>query len=148
MEGDKKAGLVTLITQLSKALHRRTSEDVLGMRLKQFLALSYVRDHGKVSQQELESALMVDANAVVLMLNELETAGLSVRQRDPSDRRRHFVEITRAGRAAVERAEKARDSLEDEILAEFSIEERATLKNLLERVLESLLRATAEAVKP
>jgi DNA-binding MarR family transcriptional regulator len=45
---------------------------------------------------------------------------------------------------AVERAEKARESLEDEILADFSPEDRATLRNLLRRVLNGLLRAAPE----
>ena len=141
-------GLVSQITQISKALHRRTGEELLGMRLKQFMLLGYVRDHSAVSQQELESALLMDANGVVLLLNELEAAGFSIRRRDPNDRRRHLVELTPSGRIAVERAEKARESLEDEILADFSGEERASLKRLLSRVLDSLLRATSETVRP
>ncbi len=147
MERGADTGLVALLTQISKALHRRTTEELLGMRLKQFLLLGYVRDHGGVSQQELEKALLVDANGVVLLLNELEASGFSVRRRDSSDRRRHLVELTESGRVAVERAEKARESLEDEILADFSPEERAALRKLLRRVLEGLLKATPDPVK-
>jgi len=142
------AGLVSQITQISKALHRRTGEELLGMRLKQFMLLGYVRDHTGVSQQELESALLMDANGVVLLLNELEAAGFSIRKRDANDRRRHLVELTPSGQVAFERAEKARESLEDEILADFSVEERATLKKQLDRVLESLVRAVPEPIKP
>jgi DNA-binding MarR family transcriptional regulator len=134
-------GLVAQLTQISKALHRRTGEELLGMRLKAFMLLGYVQDHQSVSQQELEAALLMDANGVVLLLNELEAAGFSIRKRDPNDRRRHLVDLTASGRVALERAEKARESLEDEILASFSPEERATLKKQLDRVLESLLRA-------
>ncbi|TMB97553.1 MAG: winged helix-turn-helix transcriptional regulator [Chloroflexi bacterium] len=141
------AGLIALVTQISKALHRRTTEEILGMRLKQFMTLGYVQDHGPVSQQELETAMLVDANAVVLLLNELEAAGLSVRRRDPHDRRRHLVEITESGKAAVARAEKAREGLEEEILGELSPEEQATLKKLLRRVLDGLLKATPEPAK-
>ncbi len=144
---DSGSGLIALLTQINKALHRRTTEELLGMRLKQFMTLGYVRDRGSVSQQELESAMLIDANAVVLLLNELEAAGLSVRKRDPHDRRRHLVEITEAGKAAVARAEKAREGLEEEILAELSPEERATLAKLLRRVMDGLLRATPEPVK-
>ncbi len=147
MESGSDIGLIALLTQISKALHRRTSEELLGMRLKQFLLLGYVRDHAGVSQQELETALLVDANGVVLLLNELESAGFSVRRRDPSDRRRHLVELTPAGRVAVERAEKARESLEDEVLADFTPDERATLRKLLRRVLDGLLRAAPDPVK-
>jgi len=146
-EKDSGAGLIALVTQISKALHRRTTEELLGMRLKQFMTLGYIRDRGSVSQQELEVGLLLDANAVVLLLNELEAAGLSVRRRDPHDRRRHLVEITESGRAAVERAEKARETMEEEILAELSPEERATLRRLLRRALEGLLKATPEPAK-
>ena len=147
MDKGADTGLVALLTQISKALHRRTTEEILGMRLKQFMLLGYVRDHGGVSQQELEKALLVDANGVVLLLNELEAAGFSIRRRDANDRRRHLVELTAAGQVAVERAEKARESLEDEILADFSPEERAALRKLLRRVLEGLLKATPDPVK-
>jgi len=146
---DSGAGLIALVTQISKALHRRTTEELLGLRLKQFMVLGYVRDHGNggVSQQELEAAMLIDANAVVLLLNELEAAGMSVRKRDPHDRRRHLVEITESGKAALDRAERAREGLEEEILAELSPEERATLRKLLRRVLDGLLRAVPEPVK-
>ncbi|HEX7265479.1 MAG TPA: MarR family winged helix-turn-helix transcriptional regulator [Candidatus Dormibacteraeota bacterium] len=149
MQSGSGSGLISLITQISKALHRRTTEELLGMRLKQFMLLGYVRDHGNggVSQQELETALLIDANSVVLLLNELEAAGLSIRRRDPNDRRRHLVELTAAGRVAVDRAEKARESLEDAILADFSAEERTTMKALLRRVLDALLQATQEPAK-
>src|SRR6266702_1373907 len=147
MEKESGAGLVALVTQISKALNRRTSEELLGMRLKQFMVLGYVRERGSVSQQELETAMLIDANAVVLLLNELEAAGMSVRKRDPHDRRRHLVEITESGKAALDRAERAREGLEEEILAELSPEERATLRKLLRRVLDGLLRAVPEPVK-
>ena len=149
MSGGTGPGVITLVTQVSKALHRRTTEELLGMRLKQFMLLGYVRDHGNggVSQQELETALLIDANSVVLLLNELEAAGLSIRRRDPNDRRRHLVDLTPTGRVAVDRAEKARESLEDAILADFSGEERATLKRLLRRVLDRMLQATQEPAR-
>jgi len=150
MEANMKesgAGLVALVTQINKALHRRTSEELLGMRLKQFMTLGYVRDRGSVSQQELETAMLIDANAVVLLLNELEAAGWSVRRRDPNDRRRHLVEITDSGKTAVDRAEKARETLEEEILAGMSPDDRATLTRLLRRVLDGILKAAPEPAK-
>ena len=131
-------GVVSLFTQIQKAFNRRTGEDVLGMRLKPYMTLCFIRDHPGTSQQELESALFVDANTVVLLLNELEAAQFSVRKRDPNDRRRHIVEITAAGRRALERADRARESLEDEVLRDLSAEEKKTLRRLLERVLDAL----------
>ncbi len=135
-------GLVSLLTQLQKALHRRSSEELLGMRLKPYMALGYIRDHPGATQQELENALFMDANSVVLILNELEAAQFSIRKRDPQDRRRHIVEMTAAGRHAIERADQARESLEDEVLAPLSAEERNTLRKLVQRVLDGLLLET------
>jgi len=138
-EPRSEPGFVSLLTQVHKALNRRTSEELLGMRFKLYMTLGYLRDHPGTTQQELESAMFIDANSVVLILNELEAAQHSVRRRDPADRRRHIVEITAAGRRALERAEKARESLEEEVLRDLSAEERRSLRRLLERVLDNLL---------
>jgi DNA-binding MarR family transcriptional regulator len=137
-EPRRDGGFVSLLTQIHKALNRRTGEELLGMRFKPYMTLGYIRDHPGTTQQELESAMFMDANSVVLILNELEAAQFSIRRRDPNDRRRHIVEITPSGRRALERADKARETLEDEVLKPLSGEERKTLRTLLERVLESL----------
>jgi DNA-binding MarR family transcriptional regulator len=136
---DGERGLVSLLVQLNKAIHRRSSEEMLGMRLKAYMTLGHIRDHQGTTQQELESALVMDANSVVLILNELEARGFSIRRRDPQDRRRHMVEVTAAGRRALERADKAREALEDELLAPLSAEERKSLRKLVERVLDGVL---------
>src|SRR5258708_35124483 len=141
-------GLVSLLTQLQKGLHRRSSEELLGMRVKPYMVLVYIRDHPGTTQQELESAMFMDANSVVLILNELEAAGFSVRKRDPQDRRRHMVEMTQAGRRAVERADQAARGLEDEGLAPLSAAERQTLRKLLERVLDNLAAVPAPRELP
>src|SRR5207245_11138439 len=96
----KDGGFISLLTQIHKALNRRTGEELLGMRFKPYMTLGYIRDHPGTTQQELESYLFMDANSVVLILNELEAAQFSIRRRDPNDRRRHIVEITPTGRRA------------------------------------------------
>ena len=106
------------------------------MSLRHYMAISYIADPGGVSQQQLGEILSVDANNMVLLLNELEEAGLTRRVRDPADRRRHMVEMTEEGSAAFERAQRARESLEDEVLAALSAEERETLRRLLAKALE------------
>jgi MarR family transcriptional regulator, temperature-dependent positive regulator of motility len=143
--GVKDGGFISLLTQVHKALNRRTGEEILGMRFKPYMTLGFIRDHPGVTQQEIESALFMDANSVVLILNELEAAQFSVRRRDPNDRRRHIVEITAAGRRAIERADKAREGLEDEVLRNLSAEERRTLRRLLERVLDGLFSEAARS---
>jgi DNA-binding MarR family transcriptional regulator len=144
MESSTGTGLITLLTRVSKALHKRTPEAVLGMKWRDSQALGFLLKHEGVTQQELGDAMLMDDNTVVLLLNELEAAGFSVRRRDPGDRRRHIVEITPAGRRAIERAEKAQEGIEHELLGDLSPEERATLTELLNRVMDGLLRAPVE----
>jgi len=144
MESGTGTGLITLLTRVSKALHKRTPEAVLGMKWRDSQALGFLLKHEGVTQQELGDAMLMDNNTVVLLLNELEAAGVSVRRRDPGDRRRHIVEITPAGRRAIERAEKAQEGIEDELLGDLSTEERGTLTKLLNRVMDGLLKTPVE----
>ena len=105
------------------------------MHLRLLMALSYVRDHDGAPQQELADALCMDANNVVLLLNELEDLDYVTRRRDPSDRRRHLVELTAGGRRALEGAENAQEQIEDDVLQGLDADERATLWRLLTRAL-------------
>src|ERR1700681_189800 len=100
-------GSMVLLTRLSRVVYRRASEAVMGMSLKEYMALINLRDQANVTQQALGDALHLDANNCVLLLNVLEAGHLAERRRDPTDRRRHFVELTPAGRLAVERADRA-----------------------------------------
>jgi DNA-binding MarR family transcriptional regulator len=72
----------------------------------------------------------------VLLLNDLEALEYVERRRDPMDRRRHLVELTATGRVALERAELAQSTVEDDVLAALSAEERGQLQRLLSHALE------------
>jgi DNA-binding MarR family transcriptional regulator len=127
-----------LLPRLAKQILRRGNEELLGMPPKLMLALSYLEDRGGTPQQELADALGMDANMVVLLLNELEDQGYVERRRDPDDRRRHRVQITRSGQGALARTEPARRAIEEEILGALSADERATLASLLSRAVYGL----------
>jgi DNA-binding MarR family transcriptional regulator len=122
-----------LLTRLAWSTFRRLKPELLGMKLKEYFALRQLADDGHMSQAALCSGLNVDANYMTLMLNDLEAAGWVERRRDPADRRRHIVELTAEGNAAIERAEQAIDGIEDEVLGPLSDEERATLRDLIAR---------------
>jgi DNA-binding MarR family transcriptional regulator len=134
---------MVLMSRLAKQFYRRGDERQLGMQLRHLVALSYVSDHDRCPQQDLADAFCMDANNVVLLLNELEELGYVTRVRDPHDRRRHLVQITKAGRRAFERAEQATEAIEAEVLHALDPEERATLLRLLHRALR-----TSEPLQP
>jgi DNA-binding MarR family transcriptional regulator len=127
-----------LLSRLAKQVYRRSNEEQLGMHLRHLMSLSYVSDHDGCPQQDLADAFCMDANNVVLLLNELEQLGYATRQRDPSDRRRHLVHMTPAGREALSASLPRQAALEDELLAALDAGERRTLCHLLTRALRSV----------
>ena len=131
-------GSMVQITNLSRAIYRRADEELLGMRLKQYVALRAIQSFEGLTQQVLSEHLMLDANNTVLILNEIEAAGWANRVRDPADRRRHLVELTDAGAKALNAAEEAMDSIEDDVLRALSEKERSTLSKLLAKAAEGL----------
>jgi DNA-binding MarR family transcriptional regulator len=124
------------VTRLSRLIYRRTSEELLGMRVKEFASLAMLREHSPITQQELGDILCVDANNLVLLLNDLESREFALRRRDPSDRRRHLVEITDEGVRALAAAEKGIESVEDDVLGPLSPTERAELHQLLAKAVD------------
>jgi len=128
-------GSMNLLTRLSRDVYRQATEDVIGIRLKQFVALDYLREQGGTTQQQLGETLHLDANNCVILLNDLEKDGFVERRRDPADRRRHLVEMTPAGRKALQRAEIKLEMLEDQVIGNLSPDERATLRELLAKAL-------------
>jgi DNA-binding MarR family transcriptional regulator len=129
-------GAMVLLSRLAKVVYRRSDAEQLGMSLRWYVALSFLNDHDGASQQALGEALCIDANNLVLLLNELEAADYAERRRDPLDRRRHLVHITTQGRRALDRAERAQESVEAEVLAALDADERVTLRELLARALD------------
>jgi DNA-binding MarR family transcriptional regulator len=143
METATSPGSMVLLTRLARVVHRRSTEQLLGMRVKQFATLCFVRDRGGVLQSDLADALYMDANNLVLLLNDLEARGWIERRRDPEDRRRHIVEVTPSGERAIERAEHSMESIEEDVLSGLSGKERETLRRLLAKALEQQASATA-----
>lgn len=91
-------------------------------------------DGGRLGQRDLGTRLGVDPSVLVALLNALEDRDLVRRRRDPADRRRHIVEITEAGTAAVTKLDIAIRRVEDELFADLTRQDRDTLRSLLARV--------------
>jgi DNA-binding MarR family transcriptional regulator len=133
---DGTQGALALVTMLSKSVYATVAErDGSSAKLKQIIALSYLRELGTVGQKYLGSVLCLDANNTVLLLNDLERDGLVVRKRDAEDRRRHVVELTETGHAVLHETELGMFEIEDDLLAALDEEQRIQLKTLLHEAL-------------
>ena len=132
-------GTIVLLTRLARAVFVRSSVDLVGMNLRNLVTLAYLRDHPSVTQQAMTEHLSMDSNTGVLVLNDLEDLNYVERRRDSADRRRHIVDITDAGLEALDCAEVAQESIEDEILGGLSDSERMTFRGLLVKALDQHL---------
>ncbi len=107
------------------------------LRPRHVVALKLLSERGALSQQMFGESLSLDPSNVVGLLNELEERGLITRRRDPADRRRHIVEISTDGEAEFAVACMRIATVEDEVLHALNAQERATLHQLLSRVISA-----------
>ena len=111
---------------------------------RQFHLLGLLHDRGAMTQRELGALMDVDPSILVTLLNPLEADGYLSRERDPADRRRHVVTLTRAGERQLERAAQAQRDAEDELFAGLTRTQREQLRALL-LVLREQLAAEHDA---
>jgi DNA-binding MarR family transcriptional regulator len=139
--------LLPLLDHLAR-VGRRAAEASMapgGLRPRHLTALKLLADHGASSQQRLGEALRLDPSNVVGLLNELEERELVVRRRDPADRRRHIVELSKVGAKELACAQARITLVEDELLSALTLEERCTLHDLLTRAVGSPLSCSEAA---
>ena len=128
--------LLPLLEHLAR-VGRRAAETTMspgGLRPRHLIALKLLSEDGPASQQGLTEALRLDPSNVVGLLNELEERELITRRRDPTDRRRHIVEMSPRGDEELCRAYTRIRLVEDDLLSALNAEEKATLYHLLVRV--------------
>ncbi|MGA5898488.1 MarR family winged helix-turn-helix transcriptional regulator [Streptomyces venetus] len=104
------------------------------MRMWHHVVLSAVRDLGPVAQADLGRGVRLDPKDLVGVLNDLQSAGLVVREPDPRDRRKNAVSLTAEGARLLKRCEKAARAANDELLAPLSAAEREQFTGMLRRI--------------
>src|SRR3954447_18455014 len=101
-----------------------------GIRPRHVAALIELRDRGELTQQSLCGQLHLDPTNLVAILNDLEEMGYATRRRDPGDRCRHLVEVSRKGLAVIEKVSEVMDGVEDDLLDGFDRAEREQVEGL------------------
>jgi len=118
-------------------MHRFTEAlEPFGVRPRHVAALIELRDRGELTQQALCGQLHLDPTNLVAILNELERRGYATRRRDPEDRRRHLVAVSKPGIAVIERVSEVMDGVEDDLLDGLEPAERELLEGLLTSIWE------------
>jgi DNA-binding MarR family transcriptional regulator len=90
--------------------------------------------HQADGQGALAQRLGVDRTVMTYLIDDLEEAGLVERRADPLDRRSRHIEATAQGRRLWANTEQRLQEVEDHVLSALSTAERATFRELLQRL--------------
>ncbi|MEC9199584.1 MAG: MarR family transcriptional regulator [Pseudomonadota bacterium] len=110
------------------------SIEPLGLRTRTFSALSVVAENPDITQTQLACALNIERSGVVVLVDELQRAGLITRNKVPGDRRSYALRATTKGMATWKDAEARVLAHERQMLAGLTTEEQENLKVLLRRI--------------
>jgi DNA-binding MarR family transcriptional regulator len=127
-----------LFFRLWRASHTRSASvlETVGLTPALFALLNVIGAREGAIQQELGATMGIDRSTMVLLIDQLESAGLAKRRPSPTDRRAREVAITPKGRRLLERARQLIAQVEVEVLAGLTPAERSELVVLLRRALE------------
>ena len=118
---------------------------VHGLGIGEFDVLATLRRAGEphvMKPTELARVLMLSPAGMTNRVDNLEAAGHVERRPDPADRRSSLVVLTDSGRELVDRAVTDHVENEDRLLAPLDRRERATLDDLLRKLLSQFEPST------
>jgi DNA-binding MarR family transcriptional regulator len=106
----------------------------LGLKPREYNVMTCIACGDDVSQQDLVRMLGIYAPGLVGLLDILQGKALVDRRRSTTDRRRHILSLTNAGRALLARADVVTAGLEDDLFGGMTEPEKLALRALIKRV--------------
>jgi DNA-binding MarR family transcriptional regulator len=119
------------------AIMRKVSDRALaswGLTVAQAPVLVILREAGRpVMITKVARRLLLETPSVTTMVDRLTERGLVERVKDPKDRRKTLVALTKKGRRLVDSIREPGQQLEEEMFAVLNEGERDSLKTILEK---------------
>lgn len=109
-----------------------------GLYLGQEMVLQHLWQEDKLTQSELASRIGVQIQTIHKMVRRMEKADLVTKQADEHDGRVSRIHLTPKGNGLRTEVEGAWDRLEQQTLADLTVEERYILRRLLLKLEQNL----------
>ena len=119
------------------AIVRKASDRALaawGLTVAQAPVLVILREAGHpVMITEVARRLLLETPSITTMVDRLTERGLVERVKDPKDRRKTLVALTKKGRRLVDTIREPRRQLQEEMFAALDKSERESLRAILQK---------------
>lgn len=106
----------------------------VGLRRHQFALMSVVSSDPGLTQQQLVGATHIDPSTMVQTLDSLAEEGWAERQQHPTDRRKHIVHLTAAGKKKLKQARETAGRAGAKTFGRLDSEEQAQLHAMLRKL--------------
>ena len=128
------------IARVCLAHHYRASKFMsdAGLYLGQEMVLQHLWQEDKLTQSELANRIGVQIQTIHKMIRRMEKAGLVTKHADEHDGRVSRIHLTPKGHGLQTVVEGAWNQLEQQTLADFTVEERYILRRLLLKLEQNL----------
>jgi DNA-binding MarR family transcriptional regulator len=124
--------LSQLGSHMAREFQRQMSDS--GVHPRTYAVLMALAARDGQSQRQLSVRLGIHRNAMVNIVDTLESDGLVERKPHPDDRRAFAITLTDRARRLLPTLDKAARALEDAVTTGLSASERDVLRNLLQRI--------------
>ncbi|WP_129667832.1 MarR family winged helix-turn-helix transcriptional regulator [Phytoactinopolyspora endophytica] len=126
--------LAAMLSQVMRALGAVELPvlDAHGVSMWGYVVLTALRESPVRTQAALAEAIGADKTRIIGTLDELQEAGLIVRERDPADRRARLLSITEEGREVHSSTQADIQEKENRLLAMLPPDDRRGFLNAIE----------------
>lgn len=132
-----RATTADLLTAASRAARRRTRAALAPLDISPATARALrtlARAGAPMRMSELADALDIERRSATDVVDQLVERGLVERRADPADRRATAIQLTSAGKQHLKKIVAARSRISEQLTADLSNDEVATLNQLLARL--------------
>ncbi len=145
---DSRVHAYVQLVRSAESLHAGISRGLAieGLSSSQFSAMKVLRIHGKLAQRDIAKHILKTCGNITILVDNLESMGLVIRDRDTKDRRISYVSLTDKGKETFDELYPGHIARILEGMSALSGEECRDLMRLLQKLAPEIVNFECEPV--